>query len=192
MNTEIYVFLKKNELSLNNHLPSPNQLTEKYSNFCSSFMRYSLNLLKKINIPTYPNKVYKQQVMWGHTKIFYIFERWHGECSPRNITRCSTPLSFLLKLHLYYRESWKLVLLFQYELTSIFVEFVKTIFKKITAFKLLDSGFTKTNGWHISYFDKIFYFVDKISTKLIMVKPKNYHIRNWISLRTSSSHFFKM
>lgn len=130
--------------------------------------------------------------MWGHTKIFYIFERWHGECSPRNITRCSTPLSFLLKLHLYYRESWKLVPLFQYELTSIFVEFVKTIFKKITACKLLDSGFTKTNGWHISYFDKIFYFVDKISTKLIMGKPKNYHIRNWISLRTSSSHFFKM
>lgn len=47
MNTEIYVFLKKNELSLNNHLPSPNHLTEEYSNFCSSFMRYSLNLWKK-------------------------------------------------------------------------------------------------------------------------------------------------
>lgn len=47
MNTEIYVFLKKNELSLNNHLPSPNHLTEEYSNFCSSFMRYSLNLWEK-------------------------------------------------------------------------------------------------------------------------------------------------
>lgn len=127
MNTEINVFLKKNELSLNNHLPSPNHLKEKYSNLLWDIV---WTFEKKINIPTYPNKVYKQQVMWGHTKIFYIFERWHGECSPRNITRCSTPLSFLLKLHLYYRESWKLVLLFQYELTSIFVEFVKNNFQE--------------------------------------------------------------
>lgn len=72
------------------------------------------------------------------------------------------------------------------------MEFVKIIFKKIIVCKFLDSGFIKINGWYIFYFDKIFYFVDKISIKLIMVKLKNYYIRNWIFLRILSFYFFKM
>lgn len=161
MNTDInYVFKKWTSVEATHEklFGLSNRQTKKYlsMNIWSSFIRYSLNLWNKINIPTYPTTVLTLTHERAYSNFFHCKMAW-GMFSKKyyNITIHSTPQFLSFSSMIYYWESLKLVLCFyQYSLALIFVDFEKTHFQGFYGF--LDNGHTKKNGWHISYFDKYY------------------------------------